>query len=76
VVQFTQLTLLPISAPLGMPSRRQKHKPRHPHSQSSRPKKPKVELHYLAFDDDYFWELIRKDYASAWKYVDRMTRVM
>jgi hypothetical protein len=28
----------------------------------------------LAFDDDYFWELIRKDYASAWRYVDRMNR--
>jgi hypothetical protein len=76
VVQFTQLTLLPIPAPPGMPSRRNKQHTRHPHSQPSRPKKPKLELRYLAFDDDYFWELIRKDYASAWKYVDRMTRIM
>jgi hypothetical protein len=76
VVQFTQLTLLPIPAPPGMPSRRNKQHTRHPHSQPSRQKKPKLELRYLAFDDDYFWELIRKDYASAWKYVDRMTRIM
>jgi hypothetical protein len=76
VVQSTQLTLLPISSPLGMPSRSKKHHTRHPHSQPSRPKKPKLELNYLAFDDDYFWELIRKDYASAWKYVDRMTRIL
>jgi hypothetical protein len=76
VVQFTQLTLLPIASPLGLPSRRKKQQTRHPHSQLSRPKKPKLELRYLAFDDDYFWELIRKDYASAWKYVDRMTRIL
>ncbi|WP_310490000.1 hypothetical protein [Chamaesiphon sp. VAR_69_metabat_338] len=76
MVQFTQLTLLPISAPLGVPSRRKKHHTRQSHSQPSRQKKPKVELHYLAFDDDYFWELIRKDYASAWKYVNRMTKIM
>jgi hypothetical protein len=75
VVQFTQLTLLPIAAPLGMPSRKKQHN-RHPYPYPSRPKKSKLAPHYLAFDDDYFWELIKKDYASAWKYVDRMTRIL
>jgi hypothetical protein len=76
VVQFTQLTLLPLVSPMGVHSRSHKHRPRNTHAAASRQKKPKVELRYLAFDDDYFWELIRKDYASAWKYVDRMTRIM
>jgi hypothetical protein len=75
VVQLTQLNLLSIASPPGMQSRK-KQPPRHPHLYPARPKKPKLELGYRAFDDDYFWELIKKDYASAWKYVDRMTRIL
>jgi hypothetical protein len=59
-----------------MQSRSKKHRPGTSHPASFRPRKPKLELGYLAVDDDYFWELIRKDYASAWKYVDRMTRIL
>jgi hypothetical protein len=29
---------------------------------------------YSPIDDDYFWELLRTDYSSAWKYADRMRR--
>jgi hypothetical protein len=29
---------------------------------------------YSPFDDDYFWELLKSDYNSAWKYVDRMRK--
>jgi hypothetical protein len=76
VVQFTQLTLLSIGSPVGMQSRSKKHRPGTSGSSSFRPRKPKLAPGYRAFDDDYFWELIRKDYASAWKYVDRMTRIL
>jgi hypothetical protein len=72
VAQFTQLTLLSIVTPTGMKSPSKNHPQLYP----SRPKKSKLELGYLAFDDDYFWELIKKDYAFAWKYVDRMTRIL
>jgi hypothetical protein len=41
-----------------------------------RRKKIDLSLSYSAFDDDYFWELIRKDYGSAWRYVDRMTKTL
>ncbi|WP_309744866.1 MULTISPECIES: hypothetical protein [unclassified Chamaesiphon] len=76
MVQFTQLSLLS-ALPSGLTSdsgKRVAHKP----TRRSAPRtvKPKVELRYLAFDDDYFWELIRKDYSSAWKYVGRMTRTL
>jgi hypothetical protein len=76
VVQFTQLSLLS-SLPSSPTTSRDRHlTPKSNRRSVSRITKPKVELRYLAFDDDYFWELIRKDYASAWKYVERMTRIL
>jgi hypothetical protein len=77
VVQFTQLTLLSPPSPSAIKAKSKRHPStnRQTHSSTNRTKKPKkIEAHYLAFDDDYFWELIRKDYASAWRYVDRMNR--
>jgi hypothetical protein len=77
VVQFTQLTLLSPPSPSATKSKRKKHPSTNRQTHPSTPrtkKKPKIAAHYLAFDDDYFWELIRKDYTSAWRYVDRMNR--
>jgi hypothetical protein len=79
VIQFNQLTLFP-SPPSGTKNGTKQHparsrKPPAPFG-PPRSKRPKLELNYLAFDDDYFWELIRKDYISAWKYVDRMNRTL
>jgi hypothetical protein len=72
VVQFTQLTLFSPPATTGIKSPSKKEVASHRPARV----KTKLELRYLAFDDDYFWELIRKDYASAWKYVARMTRML
>ncbi|AFY92255.1 hypothetical protein [Chamaesiphon minutus] len=78
MVQFTQLNLLPPSFTAGLESKigskyaLKRQNPLFP----PRIKKPKLELRYLAFDDDYFWELIKKDYASAWRYFDRMSRIL
>jgi hypothetical protein len=76
VAQFIQLTLLSPPLSSGSKPTNQKNRPpgRRNHPSTPRSKKPKLAAHYLAFDDDYFWELIRKDYASAWRYVDRMNR--
>jgi hypothetical protein len=76
VVQFTQLTLLspPSSNGTKPSSKKRSSTNRRTQPSTTRTKKAQVELYYLAFDDDYFWELIKKDYASAWRYVDRMTR--
>jgi hypothetical protein len=76
VVEFTQLSLLS-SLPSGLTSSSSKHLANKQHRRTSpRIVKPKIQLSYLAFDDDYFWELIKKDYISAWKYVERMTRIL
>ena len=78
VVQFTQLSILPPSFTAGISSTT--HGSRYSLKQQPlfppRIKKAKLELRYLAFDDDYFWELIKKDYASAWKYFERMSRIL
>jgi hypothetical protein len=77
VVQFTQLNLLPPSFTAGSGSTNgSKYALKQPPLFPPRIKKAKLELRYLAFDDDYFWELIRKDYASAWRYFDRMSRIL
>jgi hypothetical protein len=79
VVEFTQLTLpLRLFPPTsGITSSRKKRPIDRAHRLGGhRSIKPKLEMRYLAFDDDYFWELIRKDYASAWKYFERMTRTL
>jgi hypothetical protein len=78
VVEFTQLTLpLRLFPPsTGITSSRSKRLANKlPRLAAPRSIKSKLELRYLAFDDDYFWELIRKDYSSAWKYFERMTRI-
>jgi hypothetical protein len=43
-------------------------------SQLKKPGRKKKPVGYSPFDDDYFWELLKSDYNSAWKYVDRMKR--
>gem|GEM_PF-4493260 len=76
MVQFTQLSLLS-SLPSGQKPSGNRSIGTKPNRRSApRITKPKIELQYLAFDDDYFWELISKDYASDWKYVSRMTRIL
>jgi hypothetical protein len=42
--------------------------------QLKKPGRKKKPAGYSPFDDDYFWELLKSDYNSAWKYVDRMKR--
>jgi hypothetical protein len=73
-VKFTQLNLLPTLLPTPTKPPTQVAKPRRP-LLPRRAKKIEDELQYLAFSDDYFWELLRKDYSSAWRYVDRMSRI-
>lgn len=43
-------------------------------SQFKKPRRQAKPQGYSPFDDDYFWELLKSDYTSAWKYVDRMNR--
>jgi hypothetical protein len=42
--------------------------------QLKKPGRKKKPAGYSPFEDDYFWELLKSDYNSAWKYVDRMKR--
>ena len=66
---------LPFMAQFSVPT--QIEKPRRK-SKSSRSIKSKANKHdsasYTPFNDDYFWELLKSDYNSAWKYVARMNR--
>jgi hypothetical protein len=43
-------------------------------SQFKKPRRKQKPLNYSPFEDDYFWELLKSDYSSAWKYADRMRR--
>ncbi len=43
-------------------------------SQIKKPRRKSKPPTYSPFEDDYFWELLKSDYNSAWKYVDRMQR--
>jgi hypothetical protein len=74
VVQLLQLNLLSNPSPVEGKSTNRKQINR-PTIFPQRVKKVKIEPQYLAFNDDYFWELLRKDYSSAWRYVDRMSRI-